>query len=97
MKITLTAKRSDNIPDIFTALGGEFLGTFVMAFFVVGSVQAVIFTNAQIGLWQVAVVYEGFPLSRVVPYWFHSFWAREISQFQDHAVTGLQYTFSPRL
>ena len=87
------------LPGIRNALSGEFLGTFVMVFFGVGSIHAAVISGAQVGLWQVAVVwaiavtlgiytgaslsgahinpaitfvvavYDGFPFSRVVPYW----------------------------
>ncbi|HJN22927.1 MAG TPA: MIP/aquaporin family protein [Rhodospirillales bacterium] len=84
---------------LWPALMGEFFGTFVLVFFGVGAVNAAVVTGAQVGLWQVAVVwavgvslgiyasaslsgahinpaitvaaaaYDGFPLSRVAPYW----------------------------
>jgi hypothetical protein len=38
---------------------GEFGGTFLMVFFGVGAVQAAVLTGAQVGLWQVAVVWGG--------------------------------------
>lgn len=41
----------------WAALGGEFLGTFILVFFGVGSVNAAVATGAQAGLWQVAVVW----------------------------------------
>lgn len=41
----------------WSALGGEFLGTFILVFFGVGSVNAAVATGAQAGLWQVAVVW----------------------------------------
>ena len=39
------------------ALAGEFMGTFVLVFFGVGVVNAAVVTGAQVGLWQVAVVW----------------------------------------
>ena len=39
------------------AIAGEFLGTFVLVFFGVGVVNAAVVTGAQMGLWQVAVVW----------------------------------------
>jgi glycerol uptake facilitator protein len=36
---------------------GELIGTFILVFFGVGSVQAAVLTGAQSGLWQVAVVW----------------------------------------
>jgi glycerol uptake facilitator protein len=45
-------------PNLFwPALGGEFLGTFILVFFGVGAVNAAVATGAQAGLWQVAVVW----------------------------------------
>jgi glycerol uptake facilitator protein len=38
-------------------VAGEFLGTFVLVFFGVGVVNAAVVTGAQVGLWQVAVVW----------------------------------------
>ena len=39
------------------AMAGEFIGTFVLVFFGVGVVNAAVVTGAQVGLWQVAVVW----------------------------------------
>ncbi|MCY4221182.1 MAG: aquaporin [Thiotrichales bacterium] len=39
------------------ALAGEFFGTFILVFFGVGVVNAAVVTGAQVGLWQVAVVW----------------------------------------
>ena len=39
------------------ALTGELMGTFVLVFFGVGVVNAAVVTGAQVGLWQVAVVW----------------------------------------
>lgn len=36
---------------------GEFVGTFILVFFGVGAVNAAVLTNAQMGIWQVAVVW----------------------------------------
>ena len=95
----LSRNQRAELPSIRNALSGEFLGTFVMVFFGVGSIHAAVISGAQVGLWQVAVVwaiavtlgiytgaslsgahinpaitfvvavYDGFPFSRVVPYW----------------------------
>lgn len=47
------APRSSLLP----AVAGEFIGTFVLVFFGVGVVNAAVVTGAQMGLWQVAVVW----------------------------------------
>lgn len=39
------------------AMVGEFVGTFILVFFGVGAVNAAVVTGAQVGLWQVAVVW----------------------------------------
>ena len=39
------------------SVAGEGLGTFILVFFGVGVVNAAVVTGAQIGLWQVAVVW----------------------------------------
>lgn len=39
------------------AIAGEYMGTFVLVFFGVGVVNAAVVTGAQVGLWQVAVVW----------------------------------------
>ena len=41
----------------WSALTGEFIGTFILVFFGVGAVNAAVATGAQSGLWQVAVVW----------------------------------------
>lgn len=43
--------------DLPTAAMGELIGTFILVFFGVGSVMAAVSTGAQVGLWQVAVVW----------------------------------------
>lgn len=42
---------------VLPGVAGEFLGTFVLVFFGVGVVNAAVVTGAQVGLWQVAVVW----------------------------------------
>lgn len=42
---------------LWHSMAGEFLGTFVLVFFGVGVVNAAVVTGAQVGLWQVAVVW----------------------------------------
>ena len=42
---------------LWPSIAGEFLGTFVLVFFGVGVVNAAVVTGAQVGLWQVAVVW----------------------------------------
>lgn len=42
---------------ILPAVAGEFIGTYVLVFFGVGVVNAAVVTGAQMGLWQVAVVW----------------------------------------
>jgi glycerol uptake facilitator protein len=42
---------------VWPSMAGEFLGTFVLVFFGVGVVNAAVVTGAQVGLWQVAVVW----------------------------------------
>jgi glycerol uptake facilitator protein len=44
-------------PPLCRALTGELLGTYLLVLFGTGSVAAAVLTNAQMGLWQVAVVW----------------------------------------
>lgn len=44
-------------PPLCRALMGELLGTYLLVLFGTGSVAAAVLTNAQMGLWQVAVVW----------------------------------------
>lgn len=48
---------SVSLSGFWPAVAGEFLGTFVLVFFGVGVVNAAVVTGAQVGLWQVAVVW----------------------------------------
>lgn len=45
------------LPPLRTALLGELAGTYVMVLIGIGSVAAAVLTGAQVGLWQVAVVW----------------------------------------
>ena len=51
------AARSPVFAWVWPCMAGEFLGTFVLVFFGVGVVNAAVVTGAQVGLWQVAVVW----------------------------------------
>lgn len=44
-------------PSLVSAAAGEVAGTFILVFFGVGAVHAAVATGAQVGLWQVAVVW----------------------------------------
>jgi glycerol uptake facilitator protein len=56
--LTKTARTASVSASAFwPAVAGEFLGTFVLVFFGVGVVNAAVVTGAQVGLWQVAVVW----------------------------------------
>ena len=54
---TPTAARTLLFTWLWPSMAGEFLGTFVLVFFGVGVVNAAVVTGAQVGLWQVAVVW----------------------------------------
>ena len=54
----LKKNQTDQLPDLRNALTGEFLGIFVMVFFGVGVIHAAVISGAQVGLWQVAVVWS---------------------------------------
>ncbi len=45
------------LPRLWPALVGEYVGTFILVFFGVGVINAAVVTGAQVGLWQVAVVW----------------------------------------
>ena len=47
----------DSLPRFWPALAGEFSGTFILVFFGVGAVNAAVVSGAQVGLWQVAIVW----------------------------------------
>jgi glycerol uptake facilitator protein len=54
---TRTAVKAPAVAWVLPGVAGEFLGTFVLVFFGVGVVNAAVVTGAQVGLWQVAVVW----------------------------------------
>jgi len=56
-KINRETELSAASPWLWQGLIGEFLGTFLLVFFGVGVVNAAVVTGAQVGLWQVAVVW----------------------------------------
>ncbi len=59
-KTNLTVEETEDPtaePGLISAAAGEVVGTFILVFFGVGSVQAAVATGAQAGLWQVAVVW----------------------------------------
>lgn len=45
------------LSEVMPACAGEASGTFILVFFGVGAVNAAVLTGAQVGLWQVAVVW----------------------------------------
>lgn len=47
------------------AIAGELIGTYILVFFGTGSVMSAVITGAQVGLWQVAVVW-GFGISLAI-------------------------------
>ncbi len=54
---TVKAPSTPALPSIQKAMVGEFIGTYLLAFFGIGAVNAAVATGAQMGLWQVAVVW----------------------------------------
>ncbi len=52
-------------PALARACAGELIGTYLLAFFGCGSVMSAVITGAQVGLWQVAVVW-GFGISLAI-------------------------------
>jgi len=53
------------LPSLRRACAGEAVGTYILAFFGCGSVMSAVITGAQVGLWQVAVVW-GFGVSLAI-------------------------------
>jgi len=53
------------LPALGRACVGEVVGTYILAFFGCGSVMSAVITGAQVGLWQVAVVW-GFGISLAI-------------------------------
>jgi glycerol uptake facilitator protein len=54
---TKARAKSPPVSALAPAVAGEFIGTFVLVFFGVGVVNAAVVTGAQVGLWQVAIVW----------------------------------------
>ncbi len=52
----MSGNNKQTLPSLKSALSGEFLGTFVLVFFSIGSAHAAAIGGAQMGVWQVAVV-----------------------------------------
>lgn len=53
------------LPALGRACGAELVGTYILAFFGCGSVMSAVITGAQVGLWQVAVVW-GFGVTMAI-------------------------------
>jgi arsenate reductase len=53
------------VPPLGRACAGELIGTYLLVFFGCGSVMSAVITSAQVGLWQVAVVW-GFGISLAI-------------------------------
>lgn len=53
------------LPSLPRAMAGEVIGTYILVFFGTGSVLSAVITGAQVGLWQVAVVW-GFGISLAI-------------------------------
>ncbi len=72
MKGTLRLSRTPHagaapasLPSLVRACTGEAVGTYILVFFGCGSVMSAVITGAQVGLWQVAVVW-GFGVSLAI-------------------------------
>ncbi len=57
VRLALVRLRARYAASLAAAATGEFVGTFLLVFFGVGVVNAAVVTGAQVGLWQVAVVW----------------------------------------
>ncbi|MSQ09622.1 MAG: aquaporin [Dehalococcoidia bacterium] len=55
--MSATSTPATDQPPLSTALAGELAGTYIMVLIGIGSVAAAVLTGAQVGLWQVAVVW----------------------------------------
>ena len=58
-------QRRAALPSLGRACAGELIGTYILAFFGCGSVMSAVITGAQVGLWQVAVVW-GFGIALAI-------------------------------
>ncbi len=59
------ASGTGTLPSLTRACAGELIGTYLLAFFGCGSVMSAVITGAQVGLWQVAVVW-GFGITMAI-------------------------------
>ena len=59
------ARESTALPSLGRACAAEAVGTYLLAFFGCGSVMSAVITGAQVGLWQVAVVW-GFGITLAI-------------------------------
>jgi len=63
--VATAAHPNATLPSLRRACAGEAVGTYILAFFGCGSVMSAVITGAQVGLWQVAVVW-GFGVSLAI-------------------------------
>lgn len=70
------------------ALFGELLGTYLLVLFGTGAVAAAVLTGAQVGLWQVAVVW-GFGVTIAIPGPNNGFWVYILGPLVGGPLGGL--------
>jgi glycerol uptake facilitator protein len=64
-RLRRAAQGQQHLPPLGRACAGELIGTYLLVFFGCGSVMSAVITGAQVGLWQVAVVW-GFGISLAI-------------------------------